>query len=274
MRKLNAQKRSSIRRHRTSERRSKAREESLVAALAVQLADDASDGDVALGSLQTRLDGIDGEDGNPHGHAGTGSGAGNGRQAQLAGGLAGLGIGRAQLLLDDLVGGEVGGAAGPVAGEGGGAATEDGAQAALAVELAHDVEAAAVFGLLAGRELLLALDLEDDLDALKGRGDGRHGDGREEAGGGELAGREAVRADGRGGADDLLAEIVAPEGDGDCECQQRCPDCAEARQKDHHQKLHIHMGVTPTSGALTPAYRPLLSPSRAIDLRTTSMALE
>lgn len=216
MRQLNAQECSSVRRHRASERRSKAREEGLVAALAVQLADDASNGDVALGSLQTRLDGINREDWNPHGHAGTGSRAGNGRQAQLAGGLAGLGVRRAQLALDDLVGGEVGGAAGPVAGEGGGAAAEDGAYAALAVELAHDVEAAAVFGLLAGRELLLALDLEDDLDALKGGGDGRHGDGGEEAGSGELAGREAVGANGRGGADDLLAEIVTPEGDGDC----------------------------------------------------------
>lgn len=196
MRQLDAQECSSVCRHRASERRSKAWEKGLVAALAVQLADDASDGDVALGGLQTRFDGIDWEDGNPHGHAGTGTGAGNGRQAQLAGGLAGLGVRRAQLALDDLVGGEVGGASGAVAGEGGGAAAEDGAQAALAVELAHDVEAAVVFGLLAGRELLLALDLEDDLDALKGGGDGGRGDGGEEAGGGELAGREAVGADG------------------------------------------------------------------------------
>ena len=34
------------------------------------------------------------------------------------------------------------------------------------------------------------------------------------------------------------------------------------------------MGVTPTSGALTPAYNPLLSPSRAMLFRTTSTADE
>lgn len=258
MRQLNAQERSSVRRNGTSERRSKAREESLVAALAVQLADDASDGDVALGGLQAGLYGIDGEDGNPHGHAGTGTSACNGRQAQLAGGLAGLGIGRAQLALDDLVGGEVGGASGTVAGEGGCAATEDGAQAALAVELAHDVEAAVVLGLFAGGELLLALDLEDDLDALKGGGDGGHGDGGEEAGGGELAGREAVGADGRGGADDLLAEIVAPEGHGDWNGVLLAPAqlsyivatalgglfCAEARQKKRTTRDNASQHIT------------------------------
>jgi hypothetical protein len=36
--------------------------------------------------------------------------------------------------------------------------------------------------------------------------------------------------------------------------------------------MNSHMGVTPTSGADTPAYSPLASPSFAIVLRTTSMA--
>lgn len=215
MRQLNAQECSSVRRHSTSECRSKAGEESLVATLAVEFANDASDGDVALSGLQTRLDGVNGEDGNPHGHTGTSTGACNGRQAQLASRLASLRVCRAQLALNNLVGGEVSSASGAVTSEGSSAAAEDGAQAALTVELAHDVETTVVLGLFAGRELLLALDLEDDLDALEGGGNGGHGNGGEETGGGELAGREATGADGRGCADDLLAEIVAPEGDGD-----------------------------------------------------------
>lgn len=216
VRQLYSQKGCRVGRDSTSQRGTETREEGLVAALAVELANDASDGDVALGGLKAGFHGVDREDGNPHGDTGTGTGARHGRQAQLAGGLSGDGVLGAEVLLDDLVGGEVGGASGPVAGEGGDAAAEDGAQAALAVELAHDVEAAAVLWLLAGRELLLALDLQDDLDALKGGGDGRHGDGGEEAGGGELAGGQAFGPNGRDAADDLLAEIVAPEGHGDC----------------------------------------------------------
>lgn len=201
----------------TSERRTEAREEGLVTALAVELADDASDGDVTLGGLEARLDSIDRENGNPHGNTGTSTGASHGRQAQLAGRLSSDGILGAQTLLDNLVSGKVRSASGPVTSKGRNAATEDGANAALAVELAHDVQAAAVLWLLAGRELLLALDLQDDLDALEGGGDGRHGDGGEEAGGGELAGGQAVGPNGRDAADDLLAEIVAPEGHGDCD---------------------------------------------------------
>lgn len=37
---------------------------------------------------------------------------------------------------------------------------------------------------------------------------------------------------------------------------------------------NIHIGVTPTSGALTPAYSPLRNPSLAMLLRTTSSALK
>src|SRR5438045_8481005 len=36
---------------------------------------------------------------------------------------------------------------------------------------------------------------------------------------------------------------------------------------------YLHIGVTPTSGALTPAYSPLARPSLATPLRTTSTAL-
>ena len=83
------------------------------------------------------------------------------------------------------------------------------------VELADDVEAAAVFWLLAGFERLLALDLEDDFDALKGGGDCGHGDGGEETCCGDLGDGEAVGGgDGGDGGDDLFADVVAPEGDG------------------------------------------------------------
>lgn len=176
MRELHAEEGRGVGGHRPRQRGTETREEGLEAALAVELPDDAAQGDVALRGLQTGLDSVDGEDGDPHGDAGGGTGARHGGQAELAGGLA-LGVLGAHLALDVLVGGEVGGAAGTVPGEGGDAAAEDAADAALAVELADDVEAAVVLWLLAGSELLLALHLEDDLDALEGGGDGGHGDG-------------------------------------------------------------------------------------------------
>lgn len=273
---LHAQEGGSIGRHSTSQGRAEAREERLEAAPAVQLADDAAERDVALGRLQARLDGVDGEDGDPHGDAGGGTGAGDGRQAQLARGLAGDGVLGAQRALDVLVGGEVGGGPGPVAGQGGRAAAENAAHAALAVELADDVEAAVVLGLLAGRELLLALDLEDDLDALKGRGDGRHGYGGQEAGRGDLPDGQALGPDGGRGRDDLLAEVVSPEGDGNClrKKGERVSSSVPVLRARSNEGGNSHMGVTPTSGALTPAYSPLLRPSRATLFLTTSTADE
>lgn len=196
MSQLDTQKRSSIGWNSTSQRRSETREEGLVATLSVELTNNTTQRDVALGSLQTRLDSIDREDGDPHGYTGSSSGAGNCGEAQLASGLSSNGILGAQFALDVLVGGEVGGGAGTVTGQSGNAAAEDAAQTALAVQAAGDVEAAAVLGLLAGGEGLLALDLEDDLDALKGGGDGGHGDGGEETGGGDLSNREAFGANG------------------------------------------------------------------------------
>ncbi|ROW04447.1 hypothetical protein VMCG_05012 [Cytospora schulzeri] len=168
----------------------------------VHLPDDAPDGDVpALGRLQPRLDRVDGEHGDPHGDARGGAGTRHGREAELAAGPARVRVQGRQPPLDVLVGGEVGGAAGAVPGEGGGRAAEDGAGAALGVQLADDVEPARVPGLLAGLELLV-LDLEDDLDALEGGGDGGHGDGGEEAGGGDLA--DGERGAGRRGGGDGL----------------------------------------------------------------------
>ena len=213
---LDTQKGSGIRRHCSCQSGSESWEEGSETTLAVQLADDSADADVALGRLQPRLDGIDGEDGNPHGHTSGGAGTGDGREAEVSGGLAGDGVLGAQLPLDVLVGGKVGSRAGSVAGQSGHAAPEDAAHAALAVQLTHHVDAAAVLGLLAGRELLLALDLQDDLYALEGGRDGGHGYGGEEAGGGDLGDGQAVGGHGGKVANELLAEIVAPEGDGDC----------------------------------------------------------
>lgn len=211
---LDAEKGSCVGGNGTSQSRSEAREKGSVSALSVEVTNDTAKRDVALGGLQARLDGVDGEDGDPHGHTGSGTGAGNGRQAQLAGGLSGDGILGAQDALDVLVGGEVGGRSGTITSKCGHAAAEDAAQASLGVQLADDVDTTVVLGLLAWRKLLLALDLQNDLDALKGRGDGRHGNRREETSRGDLGDGEAVRADGGRGRDDLLAEVVAPEGDG------------------------------------------------------------
>lgn len=212
---LNTEERRGVGGHGSRQGGTEAREEGLEATLAVQLADGAAEGDVALGSLEARLDSVDGEDGDPHGDTGGGSGAGDGRQAELAGGLAGDGVLGAEGALDVLVGGKVGGRAGTVAGKGGGAAAEDAAHTALTIELADDIETTAVLGLLAGGELLLALDLQDDLDALEGGGDGGHGDGGEETGGGGLSDGQTVGGDGGDVADELLAEVVAPEGNSD-----------------------------------------------------------
>lgn len=216
MSQLDAQEGSSVSRHRPSQRRRKPREESLVTTRPVQLLNDTANRHVALGGLQPALDGIDREDGDPHGDTGARASNSNRAQAELAAGLARDGVLGRQRLLDVLVGGKVSGRTGAVAGQSGDGAAEDGAHTALLVELADHVHATRVLGLLAGRELLLALDLQDHLDALKGGGDGGHGDGGEEAGGGDLGnGEVAVGRDGGGGPDDLLAEIVAPEGDSD-----------------------------------------------------------
>jgi hypothetical protein len=63
--------------------------------------------------------------------------------------------------------------------------------------------------------MFLALDLQQYFDALEGRRDGRHGDGGEEACGGDLCDREAVVFDGGEALDEAFADVVAPEGDSD-----------------------------------------------------------
>lgn len=205
--------------HGTGQSRTEAGEEGLEATASVQLADHTTKGDVALGSLEARLDGVDGEDGNPHGDTGGATGSDDGTNAEVAGGLAGDGVLGAKSALDVLVGGKVRGGTRAVTGESSDAAAENGAHTTLLVELADDVETAAVLGLLARGEGLLTLDLEDDLDALKGGGNGRHGDGGKETSGGDLADGEAVRANRGDVADYRLADTIAPEGNGDWKIQ-------------------------------------------------------
>ncbi|KAI6759756.1 hypothetical protein HG530_010436 [Fusarium avenaceum] len=134
-------------------------------------------------ALAAGLDGVDGEDGDPHGDSGSCSGACNSCETELAAGLSSDRINRRHLALDVLVGGEIGSGTRSVTGEGSGAAAEDTADSTLLVQLADNVDAAVVLGLLARGKLLLALDLQDDLDALEGGGDGRHGNGGDETGG-------------------------------------------------------------------------------------------
>ena len=60
----------------------------------------------------------------------------------------------------------------------------------------------------------MALKLELDLDALEWGGDGGHWDGGEETGGGDLGDGEAGWRDLAECADEVLADVVTPEGDG------------------------------------------------------------
>lgn len=210
MRQLHAQERSGIRGHGSRKRGSEPGEEGLHTAATIQLTHDGPDTHVPLGRLQPTLDRVDGEDGDPHGHARGATCTRNSEQTQVALGFSGGRVAGRQAPLDILVGREVRRAAGSVSREGGHAPAEDGADPALGVELAHDVDAAFVFRLLARLETL-ALDLQDDFHALKGGGDGRHGDRAEESGGGDLRYREALGAGRRDGCHELLAHVVAPE---------------------------------------------------------------
>jgi hypothetical protein len=165
---LDTEESSSVGGHSTSKGRTKSREECLDTTLSVEFTNDATNGDVALRGLQTRLDRIDGEDRYPHGNSSGSSSACDSTETELAAGLSSEGINRCHLSLDVLVGGKVGSRTGAVTGESSSAAAEDAADTALLVELADDVNASVILGLLAGSKLLLTLDLEDDLDALEG----------------------------------------------------------------------------------------------------------
>src|SRR5258708_28256410 len=83
-------------------------------------------------------------------------------------------------------------ASGTVSGQGCSRSAENAPQAALLVQTSHDVEDAAVL-LLAGPTPTLALDLQNDLGTLDGRGDERGRDGGEEARSGDFGRGELLR---------------------------------------------------------------------------------
>lgn len=214
---LDPQKRRRIRGDRPRERGPETGKESPIPAFGPELPHHTTNTRVGAlgGGLQPALDGIDGEDGDPHGDAGGASRDGDGAEAQLALRLPRRGVDGRQAALHVLVGGEVGGGAGGVAGEGGGGPAEHGRDAALAVELARHVDAAAVLGLFS-RLQVLRLRLQDHLDPLEGRRDQRHGEGAEGPRRRDLRyGEGAVGGGRRCRRYDLLAEFVAPEGYGD-----------------------------------------------------------
>lgn len=222
------------------------------------------DGRAALCALQPALNGIDRENGDPHGNTRGTARHHDGRQRELPG-FTRHGILWCELPLHDFVRSEVTRGAWPVTGKRHGRPTEHGAHAAFLVQLTHDVDAARVFGLLAGGELLLALDLKQDFDALEGSGDERHGDSAEEAGGRDLGDGEGVVFDGGEGGYELLADIIAPEGDGDWNrtvhvSRRKVYFSRGDRWKQERNKLthgrHTHQrsrhaGVQATSQALT-----------------------
>lgn len=176
---------SRVGRHSTSQRRAETREESLETTAGVHGADSTANSGLARCALQAGLDSVDGENGNPHGNTGGTTRSNNRRQGQLASHVA-IGILGGQRPLDVLVGGKVGGRSGTITSQRHGAAAEDTTDTALLVQLAHDIHTTGVLGLLAGRGRVLALDLEQDLDALEGGGDQGHGNGGEETSGGDL----------------------------------------------------------------------------------------
>ena len=184
MRELHSQESRRVRRNRSCHSRRHTREESLEASASIQLLDRARNGRVTLSTLQAALDSVDGEDRDPHGDTGRATGRHDGGNAELAR-LAVLVLGR-QPALDRLVRGEVDGRAGPVARQSHYRSAVDRSDSALFVQLAHDVGAARVFGLLAGAQLFLALQLQEHFHALEGCGDDGHGDGGEEACGTDL----------------------------------------------------------------------------------------
>lgn len=208
MRQLDPQKSRRIRWHRPRHRGPHPRKKSPQTPTRIQPPDRPANRRSPLRALQAALDGIDGEDGDPHGHARGAARRHHGRQTQLPAPVA-VGVDGRHRALDVFVRREVRGRAGPVARERHGRAAEHAADAAFFVQLAHDVEATGVAGLFAGGELLLALDLEEHFDAFEGGGDEGHGDGGEEAGAGDLRDAVLVVGDRGEGLDEAFAHVVA-----------------------------------------------------------------
>lgn len=214
LRQFHTQERRRISRHRPSHRRSNTREESLEATTTIQLPRHTTNAHIPRTRLQLALDRVDGKHGDPHRDTRRTARGHDGRQTEVTSGLA-VGVFGAQVALRGLVRREVENGARTVAGQRHGGSAEDRPQAAFLVQLAHDVDAAGVLWLLARRELFLALDLQEDFDALEGRRDQRHGDRGEEACCADLGGAELVVLDCGEGSDERFAHVVAPETDGD-----------------------------------------------------------
>lgn len=142
VRQLDAQECCRVGGHGSCQRRAEAGEERAQTALAVYLTNDTANRHIALRRLQPRLDRVDGENRDPHGHTGGGASTRNGRQAELTRGFARSRVHGGQFPLDILVRGKVGRGAGAIAGQGGGGSAEDGAQATLTVERADDIDTA------------------------------------------------------------------------------------------------------------------------------------
>lgn len=211
---LYTSKRRRIRRDCTSHSGPDTREESLQATTRMDALDGAADRWPTLRTLQPGFDGVDGENGDPHGDTRSTTGDHDGRHAQRAG-LSCRGVFGREFPLDNLVGCKVKGRTGPVTRECHGRATEHGANAALLVQLPYDVDAARVLWLLARCALLLALNLQEHLDTLERGGDDGLRDGAEESGGRDLSDAELVVLDFRQARHELFADIVAPERHGD-----------------------------------------------------------
>lgn len=176
----------SVGRNSTSQGRTKPGEECLHTTAGVDRADRTADGRTARSTLHARLDGVDGEDGDPHGDTSSTTSRQDGGHRELPGDVAVLILG-GEGALDVLVGGEVGGRSGTIPSERHGATPEDTADSTLLVQLADDIHSTGVLGLLAGWGWVLTLDLEQHLDTLERRRDQGHGDGGEETGSRDLA---------------------------------------------------------------------------------------
>ena len=202
----------SIGRNSPEKSRTKTGEESLESSSSVQRTDRTANSRPTRVTLQSRLDRIDREDGDPHGNTSTTTGGYNRRNRKFTGSIPVL-IGRRQHSLNVLVRGKVGSGTGTITGQSHGAASKHATDSTFLIQLPHDVQTARVLGLLAGRRRVLALDLQKDLDPLKGSCYQGHGNGGEEPsrrdlGYGELRG-PIFHGDGRCGADNRFAQIIA-----------------------------------------------------------------
>jgi len=213
LRQLHPQKRRRISRNRPGHRWREARKKRPIPSLRPQRSKRAPNR-APLRTLQPTLQRVNRKHRNPHRHTRRTTCRHDSRQTQIPARLP-IRIQRRQPSLDKFVRREIRRGSGPIPRQRHCAPAKHAAQPAGLIQLPHHVHLARVFWLLAWREGFLALDLEEDFDALEGGGYEGLRDGGEETGGGELADGEAGGGDGGEGADEAFAEVVAPEGYGD-----------------------------------------------------------